>query len=859
MKTLPKICKHFFSFFFSSVYVVTNTFFLFGTVKAIKDYTLTYIPWVYFSLCSSVRSLYTRFVHVISTNRCQILTNTVYNCNNNNQGPHAISNHDYTPGSKFVVNLSDFTLNEYHHSVLSKGLNFCPTPGEPDLASYRADLDTFHRQLRLQHFFRKFEDNETSSQNTQEMTLSAIFYPDDEAFNHQDFKPKSRWRPPPGPPTLEAMALSNEMALQFVVPRSPHNQNLSKNEKIALRELEKNNNIVIKAADKGSAIVIQNKTDYIQEALRQLGNKSHYVMSQNDLSDAHMSQITNQVQIMFDNGEISEACKAFLTDFKHRTSRFYLLPKIHKNILPPPGRPIISGNGCPTERISQFVDFFIRDLSKLGKSFVRDTTHLLQLVNKIHCTPSETLLVTLDVTGLYTNIPNSEGIRSVHTALNKYRLAGVNPSNASILRLLRMVLTMNNFEFNGSNYLQVGGTAMGTKTAPNYAILFMNNFEDNFVYTYEKQPQTWLRYIDDIFMVWQHGEDELTKFIHHLNNCHATIKFTHDYSNHEVNFLDTTIFSAKDGCLHTKLYSKPTDTHMYLHFDSSHPQHCKTSLPYSQLLRVKRICSSIEDYTYYSKILLDGFRTRNYPEEILSKAISQVSKIPRDTLLVTKQKTVDMETTNLYATSTFHPGFNSFRKTIETNWQYLARNKATKHIYDKKVLFGYRRPKTIGNHLVRAKISTETTPTIQNNCKGKTCLYCAKLAKCSQIKDKYSKRRYNVRRNISCQSNNLIYGIQCKTCLSTYVGQTQRKLRDRLYEHFRDIKSCNLSRPVGNHFSSKNHHNGLNDVSVYVLAFSRLPPTDEHKYFRETLEKQWQFRLHTHHPLGLNLEDESPW
>ena len=178
-------------------------------------------------------------MNAMSTNKCPMLTYDFYNSNNNNQGPQTISNLDYTPGSKFVVNLSNFTLNEHHHSVLSKGLNFCPTPGEPDLASYRADLDTFHRQLRIQHFFKKVEYNETSSQNTQEMTLSSIFYPDDEAFNHRDFKQKSRWRPPPGPPTLEAMALSNEMALQLVVPRSPHNQNLSKNEKISLRELDK--------------------------------------------------------------------------------------------------------------------------------------------------------------------------------------------------------------------------------------------------------------------------------------------------------------------------------------------------------------------------------------------------------------------------------------------------------------------------------------------------------------------------------------------------------------------------------------------------------------------------------------------
>ena len=155
-------------------------------------------------------------------------------------------------------------------------------------------------------------------------------------------------------------------------------------------------------------------------------------------------------------------------------------------------RPIISGNGCPTERISQFVYHFLKEVAPLGKSFLKDTTTFLQCIRDIDTVDTSCLLVALDVTSLYTNIPNDEGIRAVEIALEEHRPLGTEPLNNSIIDLLRLVLTCNNFTFNGEHYLQVGSTAMGTKAAPNYAVNFMNFFE---------KPLCWKRYIDDIFML----------------------------------------------------------------------------------------------------------------------------------------------------------------------------------------------------------------------------------------------------------------------------------------------------------------------------------------------------------------------
>ena len=62
--------------------------------------------------------------------------------------------------------------------------------------------------------------------------------------------------------------------------------------------------------------------------------------------------------------------------------------------------------------------------------------------------------------------------------------------------------------------------------APNYANLFMDRFETKALEKWHLKPLLWLRFINDIFMIWTHGRDELNKFINYLNSIHPKIKFT---------------------------------------------------------------------------------------------------------------------------------------------------------------------------------------------------------------------------------------------------------------------------------------------------------------------------------------------
>ena len=195
-------------------------------------------------------------------------------------------------------------------------------------------------------------------------------------------------------------------------------------------------------------------------------------------------------------------CNYLTTDIDR--TQFYQLPKVHKNPKNPPGRPIVSGSGGPTERISEFEDHFIGPLIPLSQSFIWDLTHLINILNELTLQPW-VLLCTLDITSLYTNIAHNEGFQSIKEILAIHRPPNDIPHTSYIIELLEVVLTNNHFEFNGTFYHQVLGTVMGTKLAPSFANLFMSKCEEKYVYTYPLQPILWKRFIDDIFFIWPHA------------------------------------------------------------------------------------------------------------------------------------------------------------------------------------------------------------------------------------------------------------------------------------------------------------------------------------------------------------------
>ncbi len=475
-------------------------------------------------------------------------------------------------------------------------------------------------------------------------------------------------------------------------------------------------------------------------------------------------------------------------------------------------------------------------------------------------------MIAVDVNSLYTNIFHDEGIESVKNFLEQHRPGGQFPSNESLVELLGHILELNNFQFDDQNYLQVGGTAMGTRVAPSLANIFMGDFEAKHIDNYRLKPQLVCRFIDDLFILWPHGEEELAAWKEHLNSCHPNIKFTFETSRESVNFLDTTVHLDVDGNIWTDLYVKPTDSHNYLHYDSAHPQHCKCSLPYSQFLRVRRICSRLEDFKRHCIELKYHFLRRGYKCADLDEAYKKALDTP---LEVARQVRFDeAEMDSIYLVETYHPGDRTLQNIVETNWEVLHRATVTKHLAESKRVFGNRRPKNLHDLLVSAKIrrstcrekSNKETPCCKsiNKCSTRNCQYCPKIDHSGYITSYATKKQYECKTNITCKSTNLIYCISCTRCGKQYVGQTGGTLMDRFKGHFAMIRRRDMSKDIGKHFNSDDHQ-GKGDVSISVLDFIYAPSDAPFtRDIRLQVEFDWMQELKTMLPFGMNSWDKAP-
>ena len=783
----------------------------------------------------------------------------MYNCNNNsNESIYSDPNKDHSTHS-LVINLSSTHLNDDAIAILSKGMKFCPTPGEPDLSQAQKDLDAFH--LRIKRHLHFSSPTPPADSNHSQVPRAITQDDPNVPFKHQTFKNPSAWVPPPCVP-LEVFIAQNNSDLLRSPLKAPRRHNITPAQRQTIRDLFSNPEIVIKPADKGGATVIWDKQDYIKEGLRQLSDQAFYHETDLDLSKSHFEEIKTIVDKMVDDDEIDRSCASFLTNYPCRTAQFYMLPKIHKRLDNPPGRPIVSGNNCPTEKISQFVDFFLKPIVQDTQSYIRDTTHFLNIIDNYNQLPDNTLLVTLDVSSLYTNIPNDLGIEACRENLELQRAGSKYPTNSSLIQLLEVVLTKNNFDFNNRHYLQVGGTAMGTRLAPSYANLFMDYFERKHVYTYRIQPLLWRRYIDDIFMLWTSSVQELQNFIDHLNNCIPSINFETNISESEINFLDVKV-RIKNNAINTSLYTKETDTLSYLDYSSCHPASCKKSIPYSQFLRLRRICSDEDDFVTQSRKLAKSFHKAHYPDNIIQSGFDKAFQFKRDDLLKrpSNNSKTDKSDPKLFLITDYHPSFRAVLDIVSNNWDVLDNSSSTRPILQIPVVRGFRRPKNLRDLLVRARLTTADSNNATNSrktsnkCKRPNCPYCRAINKTGRITCQFNKRSYITRFNVTCQSNNLIYCLSCKTCTKIYVGQTKRSIRERAGEHYTSIRKNKKHLVVGRHYNSMGHK-GTHDVTIYILEFVRTPPNATlSKINRETQEAKWIFRLRSSVPLGLNLTD----
>ena len=213
---------------------------------------------------------------------------------------------------------------------------------------------------------------------------------------------------------------------------------------------------------------------------------------------------------------------------------------------------------------------------------MQDTKDFPTKLNHVRHIPKERSFVAVDVKPLNTSIPNNEGTKAVREAYDKHPSKLL--STKVTITFLILILTLNNFIINCSHYLQVVRCAIGTICAPAFANTFMTQFEAKHIYLYiHGNALLFLRYVDHIFMLWKGTTEELILFIDEL---------------------DTMVYRDQQHKIQTEIFRKPTNQQTYLHAQSNLPKSLKESIPYSQALHIKTVCSTTSEFdkNHYKKI-----------------------------------------------------------------------------------------------------------------------------------------------------------------------------------------------------------------------------------------------------------------
>ena len=159
---------------------------------------------------------------------------------------------------------------------------------------------------------------------------------------------------------------------------------------------------------------------------------------------------------------------------------------------------------------------------------------------------------------------------------------------------------------------------MGSPLSPIVANMFMEAFEDRALDTIEKKPKVWLRYVDDVFVIWNHGKSSLQSFLGHLNNQHRNIKFTlEEEKDRKIPFLDVLVERSQSK-LYTSVHRKETHTNRYINFNSHHHRRTLTGVIKGLKQRAERICHPSKRYQEMKR-LEEVFVANDYPRILVKK------------------------------------------------------------------------------------------------------------------------------------------------------------------------------------------------------------------------------------------------
>ncbi|XP_025993485.1 uncharacterized protein LOC113004435 [Solenopsis invicta] len=252
-----------------------------------------------------------------------------------------------------------------------------------------------------------------------------------------------------------------QRAVNILRKAKPPSQNISRKERLALRNLKQNNNILILPADKGNATVVTDKEDYCNKINVMLSDCSVY----RKLKRNPTSTIEKKTSVLLKNSGLPPEIIKYLIPRESSVPRFYGLPKIHKESVSL--RPIVNNIGGSSYQLARYLTRPLQKLTGHNGSHIKNSIDFVNKITKIKTKPND-ILVSFDVVSLFTNVP-------VQDTLDIIKKSDKLPAN--FVPLIEHYLTLTYFQFQGEFFEQTFGAAMGSPVSPIIANIFMEHLE----------------------------------------------------------------------------------------------------------------------------------------------------------------------------------------------------------------------------------------------------------------------------------------------------------------------------------------------------------------------------------------------
>ena len=426
------------------------------------------------------------------------------------------------------------------------------------------------------------------------------------------------------------------------------------------------------------------------------------------------NRIRDKLKYLLQNGKIDQELYQSLKPRGSKPAQIYGLAKVHKIDIPL--RPIVSMPGTSYGKIGQWVSKW---LAKIPEAKINTSTEKVKKELKFLKLDNDEVLISFDVTQLYTYVPVNESIEMAAKRL--YEVTDEIPVDMNtFIDLAKLACTDILIKTHKGYVRQQDGLAMGIQCAPQLANIWMSAFDNSI----KSDSKLYERYMDDILRIIK--KNDINRTLQNINNLHKNLRFTKEQEAQDgtISFLDMKLRRKGDGTVESEWFRKKSDTGLTINFNALAPAKYKRSMVINLIHRIFNATSSWELFHKGLSEAKEMLEYNQYPKDWYEKIIHKtLEKI----LMKSKKDETDEE--------------------------------------DKKMVFIEYRGKITDHFTQKLRETNAPIKPIMTLRKIKTAL--------PSLKERVEK----------VISSNVVYQFKCPQCNVSYVGMTCRHLITRISEH----------------------------------------------------------------------------